>query len=209
MPIECLLFVGAGGHAKVVFDAIRALDPRVRLVMCDDNPALAGRDFFGVTIQSPIDWTHEHCRNFHVAIGDNQTRERCSKKGQGAQLGAFTIAHPHSTVSSHARVGAGSFVAARAVVAPGADVGEGVIVNHGAVVDHDCRVGDFSHVAPQAALGGSVSIGRGVVVGAGAVILPGLRIGDYTVIGAGAVVVRDVAPGVVVTGVPARSCSKA
>jgi acetyltransferase-like isoleucine patch superfamily enzyme len=41
-------------------------------------------------------------------------------------------------------------------------------------------------------------------VGAGAVIRQGIQIGDGAVVGAGAVVVKDVPPGVTVVGVPAR-----
>jgi maltose O-acetyltransferase len=50
-----------------------------------------------------------------------------------------------------------------------------------------------------------VEVGRNVWIGAHAVVLPGVRIGDGAIIGAGAVVNRDVAPGDVVAGVPARS----
>lgn len=48
-----------------------------------------------------------------------------------------------------------------------------------------------------------VVIGRNVWIGAHAVILPGVTIGDGAIIGAGAVVTRDVAPRSVVVGVPA------
>jgi maltose O-acetyltransferase len=49
-----------------------------------------------------------------------------------------------------------------------------------------------------------VVIGRNVWIGAHAVILPGITIGDSAIIGAGAVVTRDVAPRTTVVGVPAR-----
>jgi maltose O-acetyltransferase len=48
-----------------------------------------------------------------------------------------------------------------------------------------------------------VVIGRNVWIGTHAVILPGVTIGDGAIIGAGAVVTRDVAPCAVVVGVPA------
>jgi maltose O-acetyltransferase len=50
-----------------------------------------------------------------------------------------------------------------------------------------------------------VEIGRNVWIGAHAVVLPGIRIGDGAIIGAGAVVNRDIAPGDIVAGVPAAS----
>lgn len=48
-----------------------------------------------------------------------------------------------------------------------------------------------------------VVIGRNVWIGSHAVILPGITIGDGAIVGAGAVVTRDVAPGETVVGVPA------
>ena len=45
----------------------------------------------------------------------------------------------------------------------------------------------------------------GASIGSGAIILGGVRIGASALVGAGAVVTRDVAPGAVVTGVPARA----
>ena len=52
-------------------------------------------------------------------------------------------------------------------------------------------------------------IGDRVEIGAGAVILGSVLVGEDAVIGANAVVRRDVAPGSVVGGVPARVISKA
>lgn len=49
-----------------------------------------------------------------------------------------------------------------------------------------------------------VAIGAGAFVGSEAVLMPGVTIGEGAVVAAGAVVTRDVAPGTMVAGVPAR-----
>lgn len=53
-----------------------------------------------------------------------------------------------------------------------------------------------------------VTVGNDVWIGGCAVILPGVTIGDGAVIGAGAVVTRDVAPRTVVAGNPAREIKR-
>lgn len=52
--------------------------------------------------------------------------------------------------------------------------------------------------------GKPIKIGANVWIGGGAIILPGVTIGDDAIVGAGAVVTRDVAAGVTVAGNPAR-----
>jgi maltose O-acetyltransferase len=49
-----------------------------------------------------------------------------------------------------------------------------------------------------------ITIGHNVWLGGGVIVLPGITIGDDTVVGAGAVVTRDLPPGVVAAGNPAR-----
>jgi len=79
-----------------------------------------------------------------------------------------------------------------------------VKVNMGAQIHHDCRIGSFSTIAPGACLLGAVTVGEEVFVGANATVLPHRRVGSHAVVGAGAVVTKDVPEGATVTGVPAR-----
>ena len=54
-------------------------------------------------------------------------------------------------------------------------------------------------------IAGEVTLGEGVFAGIGAVVIPGLSIGRWSVIGAGAVVIRDAAEGAKLVGVPAKA----
>jgi sugar O-acyltransferase (sialic acid O-acetyltransferase NeuD family) len=208
MPIEPVMLVGAGGHARVVLDAWRVQGNSGSIAVFDDALEKAGFDWFGLTVRSPVVWNPGEFSSFHVAIGDNAARRRLWERGCQAGLRPRTIAHPASVVSNTARVGDGVFVAALAVLAPGALVGAGTIVNHGAIVDHDCNIGNFCHIAPGAVLGGNVRVGNSVLLGAGSTVLPGRNVGEGARVGAGAVVTCDVPPGETVIGIPARGLHK-
>jgi len=193
--------IGAGGHAKVVLDALLEGGSSLSgIAVRADVPA---PDLLSLPVATPAIAPSLTALSFHVAIGAAAARERLQDKAEAAGGSALTVVHPAASVSRFATVADGSFVAAGAVVSPGAAVGRGVIVNHGAVIDHDCAVGDFSHIAPNATLGGGVKVGARCLIGAGAVVLPGVSIGDDVTIGAGAVVTRDVASAQTWTGVPA------
>lgn len=68
--------------------------------------------------------------------------------------------------------------------------------------NHQFAAGRLYHDQPWTER--NVRVGRDVWVGAGSIILPGVTIGDGSVVAAGSVVTRDVAPGVLVGGVPAH-----
>lgn len=201
---DLIILIGAGGHAKVVYDTLRCVNPTISVDVRDDNPALTGRRFFECFIATPSVPEVVISRHAHVAIGNNAVRKRLCDRLREKGYSLLTVIHPSASISSCAQISEGVFVAAHAVIGPNAVVGAGAIINHSAVVDHDCIIGGWAHMGPNATLGGSVEVGDGALIGAGAILLPGVKVGVRATVGAGAVVTRVVPDDAVVVGVPAR-----
>lgn len=195
---------GAGGHGKVVLDAMQRA-----MMDCSgfiDDRTLEISSGLQVYSTLDIDLTGSDIAYIHLAIGNCKTREYLAKSLE--RFNFFSVVHPDAVIAMTSKVGEGTLLTALSILAPDVSVGCHCIINHSAVIDHDCIIGDFVHIAPHVVLGGGVKVGKGVLVGSGAIVLPGIEIEDYAVVGAGAVVTKNVSAGKIVAGNPARVLNK-
>lgn len=204
-----VIVIGAGGHGKVVADALLAAG-RTVLGFVDANPALAGATVAGLPVLGGDAEIGKHGRGtVELANGIGSTglpsrRREIYDRFKSAGLAFATVVHPSAVVSRRAVLAEGAQVMAGAVVQTDARLEPNCIVNTGAQVDHDCLVGRHCHLAPGVTLSGEVCIGEESHLGTGATVKNGIRIGARVLVAAGAVVVADVADGRQVEGVPAR-----
>lgn len=208
--------LGAGGHAAVMIEAIRASGAGEIVGLLDADPKRHGSHVFGIPVLGNDDLLpklrDEGVTHFFNGIGsvrNTALRQQVFETAVSMGFQPVDVIHPTATISPTASWGPGVAILTRAVVGTRAKLGQNVLVNTAAVVEHDCEIGDHVHIASGAVLTGAVRLGRGVHVGAGAVVLQGVSIGDTSIIGAGAVVLSPVEPGVTAVGVPAKPLAQA
>lgn len=201
-----VVVVGAGGHAKVVADLLRA--GGYEIVGCTDNSRKGGL-VNGMPILGREDdvlpgLLRDGVTHVFIALGDNQLRQQLAK--MVADLGfEFAQAIGRSAViSPSASIGPGCAIMEGAIVNAEAEIGQFAVINTNASVDHDCRIGAFVHVAPGCALAGNVIVGDRAFLGAGVRVIPRIAIGADVIVGAGAVVARPIDGPGTWAGVPAR-----
>lgn len=204
-----ILILGAGGHAKVLLDALLA-GGFAPLGLLDRDATRVGGEVLGCPVlgtDAALDGFDP--RETLLVNGLGSTRHAGARaalfmrmREQGYRF--LSVIHPAAVVATSASLGQGVQIMAGAVVQAGAVLGDNVILNTGARLDHDCRLGDHAHVAPGATVCGGVRIGPRTHLGSGATVIEGTTIGKDCLIGAGAVVVRDVPDGVTALGMPAR-----
>lgn len=194
-----IIIIGGGGHAKVVIDCIRACGDMPEGILDDRLPV--GSCVLGVNVLGSTDiWQEYADREFMIAVGNNAIRQKIAEK---MTVRFYTAIHPRATVAASAQIGAGTLVCAGAVINPDARVGQHCIVNTLSAVEHDCVLADGVHISPRAALGGTVSVGERTHIGIGATVRNNLAICGDCVVGAGAVVVKDIVKPGVYVGIPA------
>ena len=201
-----ILLYGAGGHGKVVADAVEK-EGHFALAGFVDDRAL--KEFYGLPVLGSETDLHnirqsgiEHAVS---SVGDGEIREMLDERLEEAGFSLATVIHPSAQVARGAVIGEGSVIMPGAVVGPDSVLGRSCIVNTLASVDHDCVLASYVHVAPGASICGNVCVDSGTLVGAGASVLPNLRIGERVVVAGGATVVQDVPAGVTIAGTPARA----
>jgi sugar O-acyltransferase (sialic acid O-acetyltransferase NeuD family) len=210
LPPEAILW-GGTGQAKVVRPILEYWGCKVVAVI-DDTPALPS-PFSDVAIY--LGWAgfqtwmaryRKADTGFCLAIGNPhgrvrlQLHERLEREG----LRPVSVIHPTAWIASNATVGEGVQIMAGGIVAAEARLGRQCIINTKASVDHEDVLEDGVEVAPGATLCGAVRVKTNGWICAGATVLPRITIGEDAIVGAGAVVIRDVPGNTTVCGIPAR-----
>jgi acetyltransferase-like isoleucine patch superfamily enzyme len=134
-------------------------------------------------------------------------RPWCVRIGTRAQLEQHVYL---KVVSDDARVDIGDFVfigaGSELDVADSIAIGAHTLLAPGVfITDHTHNAARGLRLDEQGNRNGKVTIGADVWLGARCVVLHGVTIGDGAIVGAGAVVTKDVAPYAIVAGVPARA----
>ena len=122
--------------------------------------------------------------------------------GDRSRIGTFVEIQRGAVIGRDCKIQSHTFVC------DGITIGDEVFVGHGVMFINDKRPRATNEDGSlQTDVGWTLSptvVERRVAIGSGAVIMGGVRIGEGALIGAGAVVTCDVAPGETVAGVPAR-----
>jgi len=120
---------------------------------------------------------------------------------QGAKIGEGTKIGHNVIVFDRGVIGKNCNIQNNTEIYNGVEIGDDVFIG-----PHVCFTNDLTPRAYENKGGEFVKtkVGKGVSIGANSTIVCGITIGDYAAIGAGSVVTKDVPPGVLVYGNPAR-----
>ncbi len=204
---------GTGGFARPVMPLVRpSLGADCEPVFVDRAPEVARLNGYRVMEEAAF-LAAPAARYFNVAIAASGLRARIAERCLAQGLLPLHLQAPNAIVYDGNSIAEGAVLCANTMVTCNAVIGRFFHLNIFSYVEHDCVIGDFVTFAPGVRCNGNVHVGDHAFIGAGAILRDGtrerpLRIGANAVVGMGAVVTRDVPPGVTVVGNPARALVK-
>ncbi len=204
-----VVILGAGEHAVVVIDILRAMGG-FEIVGCLADKAGPGDHAYGVPVIGGMDRIEHLVQDgYAAAIGcggwvDNAPRAKIYQRAATAGVEIVTAIHPRAYIAPDVSIGEGSVVCAGAHLGVCASVGRNTIIHCEALVGHLSRIGDHVLISGGAVVGADVDIENEATVAIGATVASRVRIGERAIISAGSSADRDVPSRSRVRGVPAR-----
>lgn len=200
---------GPGGFGRELIPVARS---HADVCFLSDSESEIGVDVLGVPTYSLREFADAEGGNdasVIIAIADAAVRRNLAQKVTDAGLRAGRAIAANAVIGPGVELGGGAILCHHTTITASARIGIHFHANIYSYVAHDCVIGDFVTLAPRVCINGNTIVEDGAYIGTGAILKQGtpdkpLRIGKNAVIGMGAVVTKDVAPGAVVVGNPAK-----
>lgn len=205
-----IIIIGAGGFGREVAWLIEDINKVYKewniVGFIDEKVENKGRYLNGYKILGNFSEVTkvEDDLYYICAVGNPEAKKQLVQKAEELGLRAATLIHPSVVMSKHVSIGEGTIICAGNIITVNIKIGNHVIVNLDCTIGHDVLIEDCVTILPSANISGNVKINQCCDIGTGCAIIQGKTIGKNSVIGAGAVVVKDIPDNCVAVGCPAK-----
>ena len=209
--LKDLYIIGAGGFGREVawlIERINEIEPTWNLKgFIDDNTAIHGSLQDDYSVIGGCDDLMNITQEVWVvcAVGSAKIRKKIIEKLKNyANVKFATLIDPSVMRSERVDIGEGSIICAGTIITVDISIGSHVIINLDCTIGHDDIIHDFVTIYPSVNVSGNVVVGECAELGTGMQIIQGKSIGRESIIGAGAVVIRDIPEKCTAVGSPAK-----
>ena len=204
-----LYIIGAGGFGREVawlVERINEKGPTWNIKgFIDDNELLWGTMEDDYKVVGGCEYLKTLGDVYAVcAVGSARIRKIIIEEFKETEVKFATVIDPSVITSKRVEIGEGTIICAGTILTVDIKIGNHVIINLDCTFGHDDIIEDFVTVYPSVNVSGNVVVGQCSELGTGMQIIQGKKVTANTIIGAGAVVVRDCLESGTYVGAPAK-----
>lgn len=203
------VIIGAGTYGEVYLAYLKEAGVEV-LGFLDDNTDLHGRIIKGVTVLGGIELLKSLKETLRIEavycpIGNNQLRVNFLSRAKDLGYKTPNYIHPTATLSPNISVGEGVYILLNSSIMPYVTIGNYVMISMNANIAHHSILEEGTFISTGVNFGASIIAHKCSYVGISATLMTGIEsLGEDCLIGAGAVVIKNVPRKAVVAGIPAK-----
>ncbi len=209
--MKSLVIVGASGFGREVAWLVERINKNEAtwkiLGFIDDDDSIQGRSINGYPVLGKTNDVIKYSDAFFVcAVGASRIREAIIQrlKNNNPDIKFGTVIDPSVEMSDLVKIGEGCIICAHTIITVNISIGDHVIINLDCTIGHDAVISDYVTMYPSVNVSGITNIGHAAELGTGMQIIQGKSIGEYSIVGAGAVVVKDIPSKCTAVGSPAK-----
>ncbi|NMO18130.1 acetyltransferase [Pyxidicoccus fallax] len=207
--MTAVVIIGAGSYGVVYKEYLEADGHWDVRAFLDDDPSMQGTTVAGLPVMGTTEelprLRERGIEGAFAPIGNNAVRTRLLDRVRAAGLRTPNFVHASVITASKPRPDAGIYILAGTVIMPLVQIGEFVMISMGVKIAHHTTLERGVFLSTGVNVGAGIHVGERAFLGIGSTVVTKVRsVGADAMVGAGAVVLKDVPPGITVVGVPAR-----
>lgn len=203
------VIIGAGTYGEVYLAYLQEAGVNV-VGFLDDDPKYENQMVRGIPVLGPISKleTLKNTDNIEVVycpLGNNKLRVKFLTKAKELGYKTPNYIHPSVIISPNVSIGEGVYILLGTTIMPHTVIKDYVMISMGVHLAHHCVLEEGVFLSTGCNFGASIHAHRYSYCGISSTIMTGIHeLGEDCLIGAGAVVIRDVPDRAVMAGVPAK-----
>ena len=205
-----IIIIGAGGLGKDVqwlLERMNEVEETWNILGYVDDGIEAGSLVDDLPILGTVDHLLEYEKEVAVvcAVASAKTRRKIIHRLKRNDKLVFpNVIDPSAVLSKRIKMGKGNIILAGNIVSVDIQIGDFCIFNADCTIGHDVVMESYVTVYPSANISGCVEICHETEIGTGCHVIQGIKIGSNTIVGAGAVVIKELPSGCTAVGNPAK-----